>query len=151
MKKTLTLLFCIQAAGTILGQNAFIKGTISDSKTKETVVGASIIIDDATGTATDINGAYLFKITPGKHKTEFKYIGYKSQIKNIDALENDTIQMNIMLEPDSKTLDIVVVSAGKFEQNLKEVTVSMEVLRPSLIESKALVSIDKAVDQVPGG
>lgn len=150
MKKTLTLLFCIHAAGTILGQNAFIKGTISDSKTKETVVGASIIIDDATGTATDINGAYLFKITPGKHKTEFKYIGYKSQIKNIDAIENDTIQMNIMLEPDSKTLDIVVVSAGKFEQNLKEVTVSMEVLRPSLIESKALVSIDKAVDQVPG-
>lgn len=150
MKKIFTLLLCIPAASTFFGQNAFIKGTIADSKTKETIVGASVVVDDATGTATDINGNYFFKMPAGKHKTEFKYIGYKSQIKNIEAKENDTLQMNIVLMPDSKTLDIVVVSAGKFEQNLKEVTVSMEVLKPSLIESKALVSIDKAVDQVPG-
>ena len=150
MKKTFTLLFCIQLAGSIFAQDAFIKGTISDLKTKETIVGASVVVDNATGTATDINGHYLFKMPSGKHKIEFKYIGYKSQIKNIDAKENDTLRMNVVLEPDSKTLDIVVVSAGKFEQNLNEVTVSMEVLRPALIESKALTSIDKAVDQVPG-
>jgi len=51
---------------------------------------------------------------------------------------------------DSKQLGIVVVSAGKFEQNLNEVTVSMEVLKPSLIENKSLQSIENAVDQVPG-
>ena len=150
MKKTFTLLFCIQAASTIFAQNAFIKGSITDLKTKETIVGASVVVDNATGTATDINGSYIFKMPAGKHKIEFKYIGYKSQIKNIDAKENDTLRANIVLEADSKNLDIVVVSAGKFEQNLNEVTVSMEVLRPALIESKALVSIDKAVDQVPG-
>lgn len=134
----------------IFAQDAFIKGSISDSKTKETIVGASIVVDDATGTATDINGYYFFKMPAGKHKVEYKYIGYKSQIKNIDAKENDTLRMNMVMDPDSKTLDVVVVSAGKFEQNLKEVTVSMEVLKPALIESKALVSIEKAVDQIPG-
>ncbi|MES2591252.1 MAG: TonB-dependent receptor [Bacteroidota bacterium] len=150
MKKTFTLLFCIQAAGSIFAQNAFIKGTVSDSKSKETIVGASVVVDDASGTATDIYGAYFFKIPTGPHKTEFKYVGYKSQTKTIDAKENDTIQMNINLEPDSKTLDIVVVSAGKFEQKLSEVTVSMEVIKPSLAENKAVTSIDKAIDQVPG-
>ncbi len=150
MKKIFTLLFCIQAVSTIFGQDAFIKGTISDSKTKETIIGASVVVDVTTGTATDVNGAYFFKMPAGKHKVEYKYIGYKSQTKNIDAKENDTLRINIVLEPDSKTLDVVVVSAGKFEQNLKEVTVSMEVLKPALIESKALVSIDKAVDQIPG-
>ncbi len=131
-------------------QNAFIKGIISDSKTKETIVGANVVVDNATGTATDIFGAYLFKMPAGKHKVEFKFVGYKSQIKNIDVKENDTIKQNVLLEPDSKTLDIVVVSAGKFEQKLSDVTVSMEVLKPSLIENKAVTSIDKAVDQVPG-
>ncbi len=150
MKKTITLLFCIQAVSKLLAQNAYIKGTISDAKNKETIVGASVVIDDVSGTATDINGSYLFKITSGQHKAEFKYVGYKSQVKTIDAKENDTIQMNIMLEPDSKTLDIVVVSAGKFEQKLNEVTVSMEVIKPSLAENKAVTSIEKAVDQVPG-
>ncbi len=150
MKKIFTLLFCIPAAGAILGQNAFIKGTIADSKNKETIVGASVVVDATTGTATDINGSYFFKMPSGKHKIEFKYVGYKSQIKNIDAKENDTIQTNIMLELDSKTLEVVVVSAGRFEQNLKEVTVSMEVLKPALIENKALVSISDAVNQVPG-
>jgi outer membrane receptor protein involved in Fe transport len=150
MKKTVTLLFCIQALGGVFAQNAFIKGTISDSKTKETIVGASVVVDDATGTATDINGAYFFKMPSGKHKIEFKYVGYKSQIKNIDAKENDTIKINSALDQDSKTLDIVVVSAGKFEQKLSDVTVSMEVIKPTLAEDKAVTSIDKAIDQVPG-
>lgn len=150
MKKLFTLLFCIQAVNSLFGQDTFIKGTISDSKTKETIVGGSVVVDGTTGTVTDISGSYFFKMPAGKHKIEYKYVGYKSQIKNMEAKENDTIQFNIILEPDSKTLDIVVVSAGRFEQNLKEVTVSMEVLKPSLIESKALVSIEKAVDQVPG-
>ncbi len=150
MKQIFTLLFCIQSAGIIFAQDSYIKGAITDSKTKETIIGASIVVDVSTGTATDINGSYFFKMPAGKHKIEYKYIGYKPQIKNIDAKENDTISMNIVLDPDSKTLDVVVVSAGKFEQNLKEVTVSMEVLKPALIESKALVSIEKAVDQIPG-
>ena len=150
MKKILTLVFCLQFAANLIGQNGFIKGIISDSKNKETIVGGNVVVDDATGTVSDINGDYFFKTTAGKHKIEFKYVGFKSQIKNIEFKDNDTIALNIILEPDSTTLDIVVVSAGRFEQNLKEVTISMEVLKPSLIENKALVSIDKAVDQVPG-
>lgn len=150
MKKTITLLFCIQAVGTLFSQNAYIKGTVSDAKNKETIVGASVVVDETSGTATDINGEYFYKITPGQHKTEFKYVGYKSQVKTFVAKENDTIRMNILLEGDSKTLDIVVVSAGKFEQKLNEVTVSMEVIKPALAENKGVTSIDDAIEQVPG-
>lgn len=151
MKKTVTLLFCCaQAAGTLFAQNAYIKGTVSDAKSKETIVGASVVVDENSGTATDVLGSYLYKTTPGTHKVEYKYVGYKSQLKTIDLKENDTITLNIVLVEDSKTLDIVVVSAGKFEQKLNEVTVSMEVIKPSLAENKAVTSIDKAVEQVPG-
>lgn len=150
MKKKITPLIFILSTVSLFAQNAYIKGKISDLKTKETIVGASIIIDDSTGTASDINGEYLVKTRPGKHKTEFKYIGYKSQVKILDAKANDTLLLNMILEQDSKMLDIVVISAGKFEQNLNEVTVSMEVLKSQLIENKATKSIEDAIDQVPG-
>ncbi|OFY82421.1 MAG: hypothetical protein A3F72_20710 [Bacteroidetes bacterium RIFCSPLOWO2_12_FULL_35_15] len=150
MKKKITPLIFILSTVSLFAQNAYIKGKISDLKTKETIVGASIIIDDSTGTASDINGEYLVKTNPGKHKAEFKYIGYKSEVKILDAKANDTILLNIILEQDSKMLDIVVISAGKFEQNLNEVTVSMEVLKSQLIENKATKTIDEAIDQVPG-
>lgn len=150
MKKLVTLLFGIQITGALFAQNAYIKGTVSDAKNKETIVGASVVVDEVSGTATDIDGKYLYKITPGTHKTEFKYVGYKSQVKTFEAKENDTIKMDVLLDPDSKTLDIVVVSAGKFEQKLNEVTVSMEVIKPTLGENKAATSVDKVVEQVPG-
>lgn len=149
MKRIFTPLFFIQAFCSF-AQSAYIKGKIFDPKTKETIVGVSIIIDDTTGTTSDINGDYLAKTTTGKHKVEYKFVGYKSQIKNIETKENDTLSFDIALESESKQLNIIVVSAGKFEQNLNEVTVSMEVLKPQLIENKSIQNIENAVDQVPG-
>ena len=150
MKKILTPLFFIQISASLFAQDAYIKGKISDSKSKETIVGASIVVDDTTGTVTDVSGNYFFKTTEGKHKVEFKSLEFKSLLMMIDIKSNDTLSNDIVLVADSKQLGIVVVSAGKFEQNLSEVTVSMEVLKPSLIENKSLQSIENAVDQVPG-
>jgi len=150
MKKIFTLLFLFNGSLFVFGQDAYLKGTISDSKTKETIVGASVIIDNLYATTTDINGLFSIKTTSGNHKVEFKFVGYTSQVKTIELKENETSQMNVALEPESKQLDIVVVSAGRFQQNLNEVTVSMEVLKPSLIENKSIQSVDNAIDQVPG-
>jgi len=150
MKKILTPLFFILISVSLLAQDAYLKGKVSDFKSKETIVGASVIVDNNTGTVTDVNGNYFFKTTAGKHKVEFKSLEFKSQIKMIELKANDTLSGDIILESDAKQLGIVVVSAGKFEQNLSEVTVSMEVLKPSLIENKSIQSVETAIDQVPG-
>jgi outer membrane receptor protein involved in Fe transport len=150
MKKILTPLFFIQAIGSLFAQTAYIKGRISDSKTKETIVGASVVLDDSTGTVTDINGDYFTKTFVGKHKVDFKFIGYKTQSNSLTVSGNDTVVLNMTLEPDSKQLDVVVISAGRFEQKLGDVTVSMEVLRPSLIENKNTNNIETIMEQVPG-
>jgi outer membrane cobalamin receptor len=150
MKKILTPLFFILISVSLLAQDAYLKGKVSDIKSKETIVGASVIVDDSIGTVTDVNGNYFFKTTAGKHKVEFKSLEFKSQVKTVELKANDTISNDIILESDSKQLGIVVISAGKFEQNLSEVTISMEVLKPSLIENKSIQSVETAIDQVPG-
>lgn len=150
MKYILTALFSILLAGAGSAQNAFIKGKLTDPKTKETIVGAGVVLDDTTGTVTDIDGNYFLRTTPGKHKLDFKYTGYTTQTRVIELKENDSLHIDLAMEADSKQLDVVVVSAGKFEQKLTDVTVSMEVIKPRLIESKGLQSIENAIDQVPG-
>ena len=44
----------------------------------------------------------------------------------------------------------VVISAGKFEQKIEEVTVSMDVIKPKLIKSKNPVNMEVMMNQAPG-
>jgi iron complex outermembrane receptor protein len=44
----------------------------------------------------------------------------------------------------------VVVSAGKRRQAIEEIPVSMEILRPQLIDNKGITDLEQAVDQTPG-
>ena len=52
----------------------------------------------------------------------------------------------------SKTKDekAVYVRAARFEKNIEEVSISMEVLRPSLIANKGFSNLEQAVGQSPG-
>lgn len=150
MKKLFTPLFFIFSSTVLLSQTAVIRGKISDQKSKETIVGASVVVDDTTGTVTDINGNYIFSLPIGEHKVYFKNVSYKTQTITRQFNANDTVTIDIQLENAATELGVVVVSAGKFEQNLSEVTVSMEVLKPTLIENKSIQTIESAMDQVPG-
>jgi iron complex outermembrane receptor protein len=44
----------------------------------------------------------------------------------------------------------VYVRAARFEKNIEDVSISMEVLRPSLIANKGLANLEQAVNQSPG-
>ena len=127
-----------------------INGTITDSNTKEALIGVNIILDHGEGTASDIEGKYQLKIKEGEHKITFKYIGYEDVVKIISLQKNENIIINISLSPGSEELSTVVISAGRFEQKIEEITVSMEVIKPSLIENKNTTDIQTAMDQIPG-
>lgn len=121
-----------------------------DSKTQEKLIGVTIAVDDTSGTISDVNGNYFFKTRAGNHHLAYKLAGYIPVMKSITLSTNDTISETILLEQDPKQLNIVVISAGRFEQKLTDVTVSMEVLKPSLIENKGIQTMESAMDQVPG-
>jgi iron complex outermembrane receptor protein len=127
-----------------------IKGTITDQNTNESLIGVNIISENGLGVATDIDGKYQLKLGEGKQKITFKYIGYDEIIKTFDLAKNEILEMNIALSPISEQLNTVVVSAGRFEQKIEEITVSMEVIKPSLIENKNTTDIQTAMDQIPG-
>jgi iron complex outermembrane receptor protein len=142
---TIILVFslCTQANAQTL------KGTIVDKATKEALIGVNIISNNS-GTSTDINGNYFLKISSGNQKITFKYIGYEKVIREINTQNDSNLTINIQLNSSSEQLNTVVISAGKFNQKIEETTVSMEVIKPSLIENKNTSNIQTAMEQIPG-
>jgi len=148
MRKFFTLLTVIACNFTFYGQN--INGTITDNDNNEELIGVNIILSNGTGTSTDVFGKYNLKTAIGTQKVIFRYIGYEDIVKEITLAEGETKTINISLAQASEQLSTVVVSAGRFEQKIEEITVSMEVIKPSLIENKNTTDIQTVMDQVPG-
>ena len=78
-------------------------------------------------------------------------------ITRFNGLPNDTTivsssiaEIIIYLGGELKTIEAVVVTAGRRRQKVEEVAISMEILKPGLINNKALTSLDQAVNQSPG-
>ena len=148
MKKTLlltTLSFCIC---TTWAQN-IVSGKVT-SNTEE-LIGVNITAIDipGLGTVTDSKGYYSIHIPIGCTNLLFQYIGFKNKTEKICSTEALKTSLNVNLKESVDVLGTVVVSAGKFEQRIEEVTVSMDVIKPNLIENKTAASIDKTINQAP--
>ncbi|UCH15714.1 MAG: TonB-dependent receptor [Bacteroidales bacterium] len=63
---------------------------------------------------------------------------------------DDTLVVNISMVTDITMLDEIVVTAGKYEQKLSDVTVSLDVLKPRRIEVTNATSMEMIINQMPG-
>ena len=113
------------------------------------VIGAYITNGSAT-VATDLDGAYRLELTPGVHTLVCSFIGMADQRKDLTLKTGQQATWNPMMVSAAEALGLVVVSAGRFEQDASEVTVSLEVLQPTLVENKATTTLETAIEQTPG-
>lgn len=140
------------AGGALSQTTGIVKGTVTDAQTKETLPGATIqLLNDMTkGTRTDIDGRYYFELEAGFYKLIFGFLGLGSDTIQVTVTAGGIVERNVKLGQISQMLETVVVSSGKFDQKLEEQVVSMEVLKPKLINNKNTTSIETALEQVPG-
>ncbi len=150
MKHPLFLLLFIFSVNFSFSQNAILKGKISDSKSKETLVGVNIIIDKISGVISDNDGNYKIEIKQGEHKVIFQYIGYKKQTIKINLTAGEERIINIDLEAEVTELEQIVVSAGRYEQKLSDIIVSMQVIKPAIIENTNTTNIESIISMMPG-
>ncbi|PDH46080.1 MAG: hypothetical protein CND86_05450 [Bacteroidetes bacterium MED-G21] len=121
------------------------------SQNNEELIGVNISVKNISGlgSSTDFNGDYQISLPQGCHDLLFQYIGYKDLLKNVCLEQNKNLNLDVSLKEASEVLGTVVISAGKFEQKLEEVTVSMDVIKPALIENKTATSLDRTMNQSP--
>jgi outer membrane cobalamin receptor len=153
MNKTITLLI----AGLLMlmipvaaQDNGVVKGKVKDKSGNSEIPGAIIFLNSNTGTATDINGDFILSVPAGNYTLTCTAIGYSNLNQAIEIKVNDTLNVLFSLSDANTMLEEVVVSAGKFEQKLSDVTVSMDVIKSQLIENKNSTTLDMIMNQVPG-
>jgi outer membrane receptor protein involved in Fe transport len=148
--RIILLLISILPFAFLSAQDGIVKGKITDSNTKEPLGGVSVYLDKRGITTSQADGTYELKIPSGNHYAEFDFIGYKKPSVALTIKPGETVILNISLEAEAAQLGVMVISAGKFEQKLEEVTVSMDVIKSTLIQNKNTSSADKILDQCPG-
>lgn len=118
-------------------QQIGISGTVSDSKTGETLVGVSIVIQGTTiGIITDVDGKFTITVPDSDSKLVFSYLGYEKQVV---ALGGKT-KLDIKMKEDVKTFDeVVVVGYGTIKKsNLTSAVSSVNVKEMKMLPTQSL-------------
>jgi outer membrane receptor protein involved in Fe transport len=133
-------------------QKSIFQGVIFDARDKSTLVGANIKVkkDFSTGTITDQEGRYYLQLDPGTYTFIASFIGMKSDSITVSLKPGEILEKKFFLEPIWEELGEVEIKVSKFERPVEDITVSMEVIRPGLIENKNTRSIETALDYTPG-
>lgn len=128
-------------------QNRTITGKVVDAKTNESVIGASVQIKGtATGTATDVNGAFRLNVPTGA-TLEVKSIGYTT----LDVAPNFTNAMVVKIVPTNSQLNEVVV-VGYGSQKKETLTGSIATVSAKSFQDKGPIDnpLQALQGQVPG-
>jgi outer membrane receptor for ferrienterochelin and colicin len=115
MKKfTLIILLLLY---TLIGfaQKGILKGTITDSKTGESLVGTTVLVQGTTtGTVTNFDGNYLLPdLFPGPYNLVISFISYESQVVRVEIEAEKETELNVQLDPATVDLGEVQVVATR--------------------------------------
>ena len=123
-------------------------GIITDAFTREPLIGVTILnTDNNSGTVTDFDGMYSLEVTTLPAHIKFSYVGYQTEEKVFKTIP---AEYNMVMQADNEVLDEVVVTAGRFEQRMTDVTVSIEVVKPQALRSQAPTDLSATLQTLPG-
>lgn len=121
-------------AGNAFAQNCSIRGTVSDSATQNSISGVIVRTADAQTIAiTDAFGNFCLQdITAGKQQLVFTLLGYKTQIRTVEAGTQQPQPLHIQLVPKTVSLaEVVIAGQNDLGQSMNAITQVDKVLRPT--------------------
>jgi outer membrane receptor protein involved in Fe transport len=114
----------------------------------ESLIGVLIESSEGDKTRTDVDGNFTIKVKKLPVTLELSYVDYETTKFTVD--DNTELPLKIELKPLAQTIEGVVVSASRREQRIENIPVSIEIIKPELIENKGLTNVEEAVNQASG-
>lgn len=151
-KQLLLILICLSAAPWALGQK--VTGYVCDADDdNRPMPGVNVYFNTKTGqegTTTDLQGYYELDVPEGGIMLTYSFIGYATQNVPLVVGRKETVEQNIYLKVSASDLDAVVVSAGRFDQKLSDITVSMDVRKAGDILKQNPSDLRATLNTMPG-
>lgn len=150
MKQFILLLFVLLGLSGF-SQTGRITGKVL-STDGERIPGAAVFVKttEIIGARSDENGIYELELPEGTYLLICRMEGMTTDTIEVNIIPGEVIQLDISMDEITTVLDVVEIKVGKFDKPVEDQTVSMEVLKPRLIESKNTRSIETVLDQTPG-
>ncbi|MBP5995333.1 MAG: TonB-dependent receptor [Crocinitomicaceae bacterium] len=142
MKKYLFAFFCI-LQGHIFAQ---LSGVVIDKESKVVISQVSVKSSENEKVETNSYGTFIIPVKKLPVTLYFQKKGF--EVDSIRIQQLGYVNMSLaVLSQDVKT---VVVTSGKRNQNIEEIPISIEILKPALIANKGFTNLEQAVNQSPG-
>ncbi|WP_256004186.1 TonB-dependent receptor [Pedobacter deserti] len=162
LKALIMLIAGIIFSTTVFSQDSGrISGTVSDKKTGETVVGASVKLKGTNrGMATDANGKYILSgLSDGTYTIQVSYVGYlPTEITDITLSGGKLVTVNVMLEEEAgQSLQSVQITAKVNRENAaalnverKNSTLVIQKIGAQELALKGLSNVSEGVTKIAG-
>lgn len=136
-----------------------VSGTITDAKTGETLIGASVRLisrsataeKDAVATLSNAYGFYTLSAGEGNYELVVSFIGYQTETMQL-VLNKDT-KRNVAIQ-DNNQLDEVVISANKKDENVSSPQMGLQKINVGEISSVPVLlgerDVLKTLQLLPG-
>lgn len=148
---TVCLLFIFS---TVFAQEKFtLSGTIADSGSNETLIGASVYIKETqTSTTTNEYGFFSLSLPKGTYTVQVSYVSFGTIEETVTL--NSNVRKNFGLTSGSEELQEVVISGDKPKANIRTPQMSMNKLTVAEIKKMPAVlgevDVLKSILQLPG-
>jgi len=110
-------------------ENYSLSGTITDSSTGETMIGATVSVRELPGTGTISNayGYYSLTLPERKYTVVISFVGFQPYIQSVDLVQD--IRTDVALSIDAAELEEVVVMAERKNENIVSEEIGVERVR----------------------
>jgi outer membrane receptor protein involved in Fe transport len=156
----LLLSFCLLLSNWAIAQKATIYGVVTDAATSDAIFGANVAIRDMSGALLtgassnydvdeDKDGFYKISVDAGTYKVVVSYIGYAEQTREVTLAAGEKLELNFDMQ-DNSTIDVVIVTDGRFEKALEDQIISITVVDPQNGINRGVTKVDQMLEVVPG-
>ena len=141
----LSTLYTLAADGTI-------KGKITDTNTKEALIGVNVTTDNNLSTISDVNGEYELKAPEGTYTLTFSYVGYTTNSQKVKVKADETTSLDLKLEDEAKNVlgNDLVITGSLYQKHASEEVISVDVIKPKQLATSNILRIDEVARRVSG-
>nr|MBX2843392.1 TonB-dependent receptor [Flammeovirgaceae bacterium] len=143
-----SLIFCLLSDA--FSQEILVSGEVGDATNGEKVIGATLLFNGEKGISTDQNGQFSISLSSGTYDLKISHIAYESQEVSIEINQENPSPIIVKLIPKATFLNLVNITGSKFEKDIMDEVISVEILSAQLIKEVNSPRFFSAMDKIPG-